>query len=209
MLKLEATIIKPKFVLRKFRADINNYRLPTWKRMWYLVRGLKPPMYDYERFFAENEPYEVLEHEVNTITNLGAQLLWRIFVGLGTSAAPSATNRAAFLSSANAYIGVGDGTAPASATDTNLTGTNKFFKAMDSDYPQAPSFDPTGPRTVTFLSTFGTTEANFAWNEVGLANADLTTNANGILFNRANVSWGTKTSYDTWTVAVMLQVLII
>jgi hypothetical protein len=207
MLKLEATTIKPKFVLQKFRADINDYRLPTWKRMWYLVRGLKPPMYDYERFFAENEPYEVLEHEVNTITNLGAQLLWRIFVGLGTSAAPSATNRAAFLSSANAYIGIGNGTAPASATDTNLTGTNKFFKAMDSGYPQAPSFDPTGSRAVTFLSTFGTTEANFAWNEVGLANADLTTNANGILFNRANVSWGTKTSNDTWAVAVMLRVL--
>ncbi len=207
MLGFETTIIKPKFVLRKFRADINDYRLPTWKRMWYLVRGLKPPMYDYERFFAENEPYEILEHEVNLITNLGAQALWRIFVGLGTSSAPSSTNRASFFSSTNAYIGVGDGTTATSVNDTNLTGTNKFFKAMDSGYPQAPSFDPAGSRQVLFMATFDTTEANFAWNEVGLANANLNTNANGILFNRARVTWGTKTSSETWAVTIILRVL--
>ena len=205
-MNLENLKIKPMYVLRKFRADIEKYRLPTWKRMWYLMRGIRPPMYDYERFFAENEPYEVLEHEINLITNVGAQALWRIFVGLGTSSPPSASNRASFFSSTNAYIGVGDGTSQASQNDTNLTGTNKYFKAMDSGYPQAPSFDPQGSRQVIFLSTFGTNEANFAWNEVGLANANLNTNTYGILFNRANVSWGTKTSNDTWSVSLVLRV---
>jgi hypothetical protein len=203
---LEVLTIKPKYVLKKFRADIEEYRLPVWKRMWYLAGGLKPPRYDYERFFAENEPYEVLEHDINLATNLGVQALWRIFVGLGTSAAPSATNRAAFFSSSNAYIGVGNGTTAPSQSDTNLVGTSKYFKAMDSGYPQAPSFDPNGSRQVMFMATFGTTEANFAWNEVGLANADLNANTNGILFNRSTVSWGTKTSSDTWTVAIVLRV---
>jgi hypothetical protein len=203
---LEVLTIKPKYVLMKFRADIEEYRLPVWKRMWYLARGLEPPKYDYERFFAENEPYEILEHDLNLVTNLGAQALWRIFVGLGTSSPPSASNRAAFFSSSNAHIGVGNGTTPPSQSDTNLVGSNKYFKAMDSGYPQAPSFDPSGSRQVMFMSTFGTDEANFAWNEVGLANADLNANANGILFNRSTVSWGTKTSSDTWTVAIVLRV---
>jgi len=83
-MKLESLKIKPLYVLKKFRADIEKYRLPAWKRMWYRMMGLRPPMYDYERFFAENEPYEVLVHEINLITNVGAQALWRIFVGLGT-----------------------------------------------------------------------------------------------------------------------------
>jgi len=203
---IEMLTIKPKFVLMKFRADIEKYRLPLRKKLWYLMHGLKPPMYDYERFFAENEPYEVLEHPINLVTNLGAQALWRIFVGLGTSSAPSASNRATFFSSTNAYIGVGDGTSTPAQSDTNLTGTNRYFKAMDSGYPQAPSFDPSGSRQVMFMSTFSTTEANFAWNEVGLANADLNTNPYGILFNRARVNWGTKTSADTWTVSLVLRV---
>lgn len=197
---------KPKFVLKKYRADITKYKLSWWKRLGYLLRGKRPPQYDLKRFEEENTPYEVLEHEINLVTNLGAQAMLRIFGGLGTSSAPSASNRATFFNGSNAYIGVGNGTATASPADTNLTGTSKQFKLVDSGYPQLPSFDPNGTRQAVWMATFGPNDANFAWNEVGLANADLNTNAYGILFNRANVSWGTKTSSDTWTVSLTIRI---
>lgn len=197
---------KPKFVLKKYRADISRYKLPFWKKIAYWVRGKRPPMYDYERFEKENTPYEVLEHDVNLVTNVGAQALFRIFVGLGTSSAPSSSNRAAFYSSTNAHIGIGDGTATPSVNDTNLVGTNRYFKAMDTGYPQAPSIDPNGTRQCVWVSVFGTNEANFNWREVGLANADLNANPQGVLFNRATVNWGTKTNNDTWTVSLTVRI---
>lgn len=202
----EGLAFKPKFVLKKYRADIEKYRLPRWKVWLSRLMGKRSCVYDLERFERENPPYEVLEHDTNIVTNLGAQAMLRIFVGLGTSSAPSANNRAAFFSASNSYIGVGNGTATPSPQDTNLVGTQRYFKAMDAGYPQPPSFDPTGSRQCVWVAVFGTTEANFEWREVGLANADLNSNPNGILFNRAIVNWGTKTPNDTWTVSLVIRV---
>lgn len=49
-------------------------------------------------------------------------------------------------------------------------------------------------RVLAFKSTFGTSAANFAWNEWGIANAA----SGGRLFNRKAASLGTKTSAATW-----------
>ena len=55
----------------------------------------------------------------------------------------------------------------------------------------------------TFRSTFGDTEANFAWNEWTVANGsdDSATN-----LNRKVESLGTKSSGSTWIITVELSI---
>jgi hypothetical protein len=96
--------------------------------------------------------------------------------------------------SANAYIGVGDGTAAFSPTQTDLQGTNKFRKAMDPGYPTV-----TG-NVMTFKATFNPSEANFAWNEWGVFNAA----TGGTMLNRKVASLGTKDSTQTWVLTVQI-----
>ncbi len=59
----------------------------------------------------------------------------------------------------NARIGVGDSTTAYSSSQTDLQGTNKFRKGMDSGFPTRSG------AVMTFKSTFNDGEANFAWNE--------------------------------------------
>lgn len=97
------------------------------------------------------------------------------------------------FNNANAYIGVGDSTTAFSASQTDLqASTNKLRKAMDSGYPTRSN------NTMTFRSTFGTSEANFAWNEWGVFNAS----SGGTMLNRKVESLGTKTSAQSWQITV-------
>lgn len=101
------------------------------------------------------------------------------------------------FSNANAHIGVGDSNTAYSAAQTDLqASTNKLRKAMDATYPQVSS------NVVTFRSTFGTSDANFAWNEWGVFNAS----SSGTMLNRKVESLGTKTSAQTWQFTVTLTV---
>ena len=98
------------------------------------------------------------------------------------------------FNSANARIGVGNGTTAFSSSQTDLQGTNKYRKGMDSGYPQRSG------STMTFQSTFGGTEANFAWNEWGVFNAA----SGGVMLNRKVESLGTKASGSTWVFQVQI-----
>lgn len=101
------------------------------------------------------------------------------------------------FSNANAYIGVGDSATAYAAGQTDLVaGANKLRKAMDATYPSGAA------NVQTFRSTFGTSEANFAWNEWGVFNAA----AAGTMLNRKVESLGTKTSAQTWQFTVTLTV---
>lgn len=102
------------------------------------------------------------------------------------------------FNSANAYLGVGDGTTAFAASQTDLQGTNKLRKAMDAGYPTRSA------NQMTFRSTFGGAEANFAWNEWGVFNAA----TGGTMMNRKVESLGTKASGATWilTVTITLNV---
>lgn len=101
------------------------------------------------------------------------------------------------FNNANAYIGVGDSTTAYAAAQTDLqAATNKLRKAMDATYPSGAT------NVLTFRSTFGTTEANFAWQEWGVFNAS----SAGTMLNRKVESLGTKTSAQTWQFTVTLTV---
>ena len=100
--------------------------------------------------------------------------------------------------SANAHIGVGDGTDPEDYSQTGLTGTNVFYKGMDSGYPVYGS-----DRKAVFRSTFGGDEANFAWNEWTVANGN---SNDAVNLNRKVESLGTKSSGSTWIMTVELSI---
>lgn len=121
------------------------------------------------------------------LTNAGRDLIATALVGEAFTA----------FNAANSYIGVGDSSTAFAATQTDLVAsTNKLRKAMEAAYPTRST------NVLTFRSLFGTSEANFAWNEWGVFNAA----ASGTLLNRKVESLGTKTSAQSWQLTVTLTV---
>ncbi len=96
---------------------------------------------------------------------------------------------ATFLNSSNAHLGVGDTNTAFSAAHTDLqASSNKLRKGMEASYPTRSS------GALTLRSLFGTSEANFAWNEWASFNASV----GGTMFTRKVESLGTKTSAQSW-----------
>lgn len=132
------------------------------------------------------EKPSLLVVEGNILLNEGINTLWTLAIG-GT-----ATN----YGSANARIGVGDGTTAENANQTGLQGTNKAWKAMDAGYPDRPS-----TTQCRWQSTFGGTEANFTWQEITVVNAS---DDSGQNLNRKVQNLGTKTSGSTWIAQLII-----
>lgn len=86
------------------------------------------------------------------------------------------------------YLGVGEGSTAFSAGQTDLVGPQKLRKTMDGGYPSRNS------GTITFRSTFGTSDANWAWAEWGIFDAP----SAGTMYGRKVESLGTKTIAQTW-----------
>lgn len=102
-----------------------------------------------------------------------------------------------FFTNANAHLGVGDSTTAFSAAHTDLqAATNKLRKAMEATYPSLAT------NVITLRSLFGTSEANFAWEEWGTFNAA----AAGTMLQRKVESLGTKTSAQSWQLTATLTV---
>ena len=119
------------------------------------------------------------------LTNAYRDYLASVAVGAGGTA----------FNNANAYIGVGDSSTAHAFTQTDLSAaTNKLRKGMDATYPQVAG------NVLTFKATFGTGDANFAWNEWGVFNAA----SAGVMMNRKVESLGTKTSAQTWALTVTI-----
>jgi len=146
---------------------------------------------------ADAALYERIEREGNLLVIGGASVLWECLIGNGTSTAAQALT---FFNNANARIGVGDSTTAAADTQTALqAATNKLFKAMDAPFPShSDSTGTAGSKSITFKSTFGTADANFAWQEWGIDNGTR-------LLNRKVESLGTKTSAATWALTITLS----
>lgn len=102
------------------------------------------------------------------------------------------------FSNANARIGVGDGTLAFDKTQTDLQGTNKLRKAMDTGFPTRSGAQ------MTFQATFGTADANWTWQEWGIFNAA----TGGVMFNREVENLGTKTSTVTWVFQVKITLTV-
>lgn len=139
------------------------------------------------------EPYEVIDSDGNLLVFGGASALWERLIGTGVTA----------FDNTNAFLGVGDSSTAAANTQTDLqASTNKLRKAMDATYPQhTDGTGSSGNASITFKSTFASSDANFAWAEWALFNAS----TSGRMLNRKAESHGTKASGDTWALTVTLS----
>jgi hypothetical protein len=140
-------------------------------------------------FEAGREPDSVDVYEGNLLLNAGITRLGSLLVGGGGTA----------FNAANSRIGVGNSTTAASAAQTDLQGASKFFKLCSSASWSA--------QTGTWVATFGSSDANFAWEEWGIDNgtADSST-VTAPLLNRKVVAMGTKGSGSTWQLTVTITV---
>lgn len=97
------------------------------------------------------------------------------------------------FNNANANIGVGDSATAFAAAQTDLqAAVNKLRKAMEATYPTRSA------NIMTFRALFGTTEANWAWQEWAVFNAA----AAGVMMNRKVESLGTKGATQSWQLTV-------
>lgn len=132
-------------------------------------------------------PYLTTELTGNLVTNAGWTRLMNLLIGTGSTQAMDATHT---------RIGVGDSTTTETYTDTALgAATNKLYKLVTGA-------GTLGTRTLAFAASFGSSEANWAWNEFGLdigATADSTTVAAVFFNHKAGIAQGTKASGQTWS----------
>jgi hypothetical protein len=99
----------------------------------------------------------------------------------------------------NAFIGVGDSDDAFDATDTDLQAvSDKLRRAMEATYPQRTD------NVLTFRSVFGTSDANWRWEEWGVFNAS----TSGVMLNRVVEFLGEKTNAAIWQLTVELTVEI-
>jgi hypothetical protein len=115
------------------------------------------------------------------LTNTGAIALASYAVGDGL---------VPLLNLANAYTGVGDSSTSFSAAHTDLqASSNKLRKGMDPTYPQRSS------NVITFRSTYGTSDANYTWNEWAIFNA---ASSGTMVGRKVEALGGPKTNTQTW-----------
>ena len=150
------------------------------KKVWTFTK------YRNDQAFAEGDFYEQVVIVGNVLLNEGITALQNLLTGAAE------TN----FGNANAYIGVGDSTTTAAAAQTGLqASTNKLYKAMEASYPTISS------QTTTWRAVFGSSEANFSWQEFTVANGNSDAADN---LNRLVSDQGTKASGQTWTIDVAI-----
>lgn len=142
------------------------------------------------REWEKNRPYNISRFKQNCLLNEGINAVWTILCSAGGTK----------FDNTNAYLGVGDGNTPAAdPAQTGLQGTNKLYRAMDDGYPTYGTL-----QKATFMSTFESADANFAWQEFTVANGNSDSADN---LNRKLSSEGTKTAGQVWE--LMFTVTII
>ena len=154
----------------------------TWKPVWKIER------FENEEAFQANKPYDISVFEGNLLLNEGIDIIWTLVAG-GTATA---------FDNTNAYIGVGDSTTAADATQTGLQATtNKVYLPMETGYPTYGS-----SQQIVFKSVADGTTANFSWQEFTVANGSDDTATN---LNRKVSDQGTKASGQIWTVTLTIS----
>lgn len=141
--------------------------------------------YEDERAYLKRDPYKVSEFKPNLLLNEGITNIFNLIALTGGTK----------WDNANAYLGVGDGTALEAPTQTGLQGANKTYKKVDSGYPSVSD------QTITWQATFGPTEGNHGWKEFTLANGNSDSATN---LNRKTSDQGTKVSGQVWELRMSL-----
>jgi hypothetical protein len=164
-----------------------------WRCAWHLEKyrhdpatGLRAP-----------DPYETIDGEGNMLVTGGVSALWNRLITADASIAGAVDPF-----DANAAIGVGTGTTAEAASQTALQGGSTHYEVLDAAPTHTDSTTTVGAQTCTFIATFETGDANFAWNEWGVFNAVTP----GRMLNRKVVSLGTKTSADSWVFTVTITI---
>jgi hypothetical protein len=132
--------------------------------------------YEAEAHARGGSPYEVVEGR-NLLLTAGATAIFTRLAGTGVTA----------FDGTNGRLCVGNGTTAVAIGQTDLQGGSKLRKVFDA----APTVST---NSYVAVATFQTTDANFAWEEAGLANSA----SGATLLNRVVQSFGTKTSALTW-----------
>jgi hypothetical protein len=139
-----------------------------------------------EKFDEEGMPCGQAEGE-NLFLTAGINELWSLVIGASSN----------HFDNTNARIGIGDSSTAAAAGQTDLqAASNKTYKAMDASYPNTPAAG-----AVQFKATFGSAEANYAWQEFVVKQ-----NTSAICIDRGVASLGTKAAGTTWVVTVTLTI---
>jgi hypothetical protein len=143
------------------------------------------------------EPYEIFQRDdANMILQAGWVAL------LGGIAGTSITTK---FSASVGRIGVGDSATAAAYTQTDLqASSNKYYQLVSG----APTITTSStPPTLVFAATFGTGNANYAWNEfiTDEGTASNTGPVVAVCLNRGAVAMGTKASGQTWTATETIQ----
>jgi len=168
MKKQELANWQCRYRLSKYHEDIEPYRSRE------------------DEFHQLFKPYQVIKGEHNCLLNSGIDEMWDLITGAVSGADHIFDNAAA-------QIGVGDSTTAADATQTDLqAATNKTYKGMETSYPTSTS------QKATFKASFGSTEANYIWNEWVVKQS-----TSGKCLNRKVEPLGTKTT-GTWTLEVSI-----
>ncbi len=129
------------------------------------------------------------QHEGNILVNVGVTAIWRIIASIAT--VPG------LYSNSLAKVCTGTGVGAAVFADSQATFTARVDKAMDGGYPQLANKNGTND-LCAWKGTYGSADANQAWNEFGVLNGDVTP----VLLNRFVTSKGTKVAGETWTLEI-------
>lgn len=152
----------------------------------------------------EKDLYDTVVIEGNAVAAAGVSAMFQQMIGNGVT---TAGNSLAFFNTTNSAIGVGDSTTanatPCVFTDLQAT-TNKTRVTVDAGYPAHTAGSTAASMTITFRSTFGTSTANYAWNEWGIFNS--ATAGAGSMLNRKQEALGTKAANSTWQLTVTLTI---
>lgn len=139
-----------------------------------------------------------------------------VTVSAATNAAPivltTSTQSPAFNNGDFVYVwGVGGNTAANGIFQvTSVTATSLTLVGSTGNGAYTSGGYASRANVVFCQSTFGTTLANFAWNEFGIANQNpgtgTLTTATGRLLNRGVASLGTKTSSASWQFGIGIYI---
>lgn len=142
-----------------------------------------------EEEWKANRPYNVSHFYHNVLVNAGInELLTLICSSSGTE-----------FDNSNAYIGTGTSPTAEGPTDTDLIGTNLFI-VMDGSFPTYGT-----SQLAVWRGTFGSAQANQAWEEFGVANG-VDPGGADILLNRKTSSEGTKTAGQVWELSLQITI---
>jgi hypothetical protein len=156
----------------------------TWRGLFRVEKYYAPEHAEARARGLSLRPYDTVEAE-NLLLTAGATALFNRLANLGSVTAFDATN---------GRIAVGDSATAVAVGQTDLQAvTNKMRKVFDS----APVIST---NSYTAVATFATGDANWAWNEAGVANSA----SGAVLLNRIVQSFGTKTAALTWVTTAIL-----